>query len=258
MKFNIPKINLDNEKLKALTKKLFQDKFEKILQDLLELEKENPTDVRVKQKIAEIYYKKDRIPEAIEKFQEIAKHYEKEDFILKAIKACQSILKIRPELVEYNLKLGSLFLKIGMTNEAANQYRIAINYYASLDDVEKTLSLSQTLVKIDPSPDNRAKLAEIYQSHGMTEEAIKQYDILAKTYRKEKNFDKLLHYYELILPHKKEDHAIIRDVCILHLRNKRPERALKLMEHYQVLENENFAELQKKARLMMEALKKGR
>lgn len=254
MKFKLPKF--DSEQIKTLSKKIFQDRYEKILQDLQELEAENPDDMRVKQKIAEIYFKKDRIDDAITKFKEIAQYFEKEEFILKAIKACNSILKIRPELVDYNLKLSSLYLKLGMTNEAANQYRIAINHFAGIGDSDKTISLSQNLVKIDPSNDNRAKLAEIYQSFGMTQEAVKQYELLAKDYRLKKDYDKLLHYYELILPHQAENKAILKDVCILHMRNQRPERALKIMDHYKAIEDPMFEELITKAKLMSEAIRK--
>lgn len=256
--FNVNKYKLDTTRLKEFSKKLFQDKYDKILQDLIELESENPDDVRVKHKIAEIYYKKDMIDEAVAKYLEIAKYYEKEEFILKAIKAIKSMLKIRPDLVEHNLKLGSLYLKLGMSNEAANQYRIAINHYASEKNTEKTISLSQTLVKIDPSNDNRAKLAEIYQSFGMREEALKQYELLAKFHREAKDYNKLLYFYELILPHKEDNHAMLRDVCILHLRNKRPERALRIMEHYKVLEDPLFEELKTKSKLMIDAIKKQR
>lgn len=261
MKLSVPKLSLKQspfrkEKFGELYKKFFQDKNDKILQDLIELESENPDDMRVKQKIAELYYKKDMIDEAVTKYAEIAKFYEKEEFILKAIKAIQSLLKIKPDLVEQNLKLGSLYLKLGMSNEAANQYRIAINHYAAAKNSEKTISLSQTLVKIDPSNDNRAKLAEIYQSFGMRDEALKQYEQLAKFYRQNKDYNKLLHFCELILPHKKDNHAMLRDVCILHMRNKRPERAIKIMEHYHVSDDPSFEDLKSKAKLMIEALRK--
>lgn len=256
MKFSLPKIKIDSERIKSLSQKVFQDKYEKILRDLIELETDNPGDMRVKQKIAEIYFKKNKIDESIDKYKEIAAHYEKEEFILKSIEACKSILKIRPELVDYNLKLASLFLKIGMTNEAANQFRIAINFYASVHELEKTIRLSQDLVKIDPSDDNRAKLAEIYQHFGMTDEAIKQYEILAKNYRIKKDYNKLLHFYEMLLPHKKENKDILKDVCILNLRKQNPQRTLKILEQYAALDDSMFEDLVKKAKLMLEVMRK--
>ncbi|MCP5464319.1 MAG: tetratricopeptide repeat protein [Deltaproteobacteria bacterium] len=256
MNLNLPKIKIDQEKIKAFTKKILQDKYDKILSDLRELEEENPDDMRVKQKIAEILFRKDHIDDAIAKYREVAEHFEREDFILKAIKAYQNILKIRPFLVDYNLKLANLYLKIGMTREASNQYRIAINHYANLGDADQTITLSQNLVKIDPSLENRAKLAEIYQSNGMKQDAITQYEALAKEYRLKKDYEKLLHFYELILPHKPENATLLRDVCILHLRQKRPERALKLIEHYKAMERPDFEDLINKAKLMIEALKR--
>lgn len=254
MKLSAPKF--DTDKIKTLSQKIFQDKFERMLEDLIDLERDNPTDMRIKQKIAEIHFKKDRLDDAVAKYEEIAKHYEQEDFTLKAIRAYKNILKIDPTLIEHNLKLASLYVKLGLTNEAANQYRIAINHYASLGDSDKTIFISQNLVKVDPSPDNRAKLAEIYQSFGMTQEAVKQYELLAKHYRLKKDYSKLLHYYELILPHQTDNKAIFKDVCVLQLRNQRPDRVLQLMDHYKMTKDPKLEDLAKKAQLMMEAMKK--
>lgn len=254
MKFKLPKIN--KEKLESFSKKIFQDKYDRVLQDLEELESENPEDMRIKQKLAQILYRKHRYEEAVEKYKVMVDHFEKEDFLLKAIQACQSILSIFPHLIKYNLKLAALYLKLSMVNEAANQYRIAIHHYASEGNHEKTIQLAKDLIKMDPSADNRAKLAEIYQSAGMTSDAVKLYEELAKEYRTKKDYNKLLHYYELILPHQPEKKAVLKDVVILHMRQKRPERALKIMDHYKVLDDPAFADLQSKAKLMTEALRR--
>lgn len=249
---------LGTSKIKTLAQKVFQNKSEKILQDLLALEKENPDDMRIKQRIAEIYYQKNQIDQAVEKYKNILDDNDEKGFVLKAIKACRSILKIKPELIPFNIKLAALYLKQGMTNEAANQYRIAINHYATTGETKKTVSLSQDLVKIDPSDDNRAKLAEIYQNASMTKEAVSQYEILAKNYRAHKDFEKLLYYYELMLPHQPQNKVLLKDICILHLRNKRPERTLKILDHYKAIDDPQFADLVDKARLMGEALRKNK
>lgn len=256
MKLALPKFKIDPERLKAFSKKIFQDKLEKTLQDLIELESENPDDMRVKQKLADILYKQGRVDEAIAKLKAIVNFYEKEDFVLKAIRACKNVLKIKPSLIDFNLKLASLYEKIGLINETANQFRIAINHFATVGDKEKMLALSQDLVKMDPSNDNRCKLAEIYQNFGMIAEAVKQYQILAKYHRAKKDYDKLLNFYELILPHEKDNKTLLHDVCILHLRKKRPDRALKILEHYKALADPQFADLVTKGKLMVEALKK--
>lgn len=259
MKAKLPKIDLATikERLNAFYHKRFQSADEKQLQDFLELERERPDDMYIKQKIAEQYYRMERIDDAVAKYGEVAQSHERSDFILKAIKGYKAILKIKPVLVEVNIKLAQLFLKVGLTVESANQFRVAVGHFAAAGNREKTLALTQQLVKIDPSNSNRQKLAEIYQSYGMTEEALKQYEILAKDYRAKKMYDRLLGIYELIMPHKPSNKAIIKDVCILYMRQQKPERALAIMERYKVAdEDEVFQGLAEKARLMIEALKR--
>lgn len=253
-KFTLPKI--DSRRLKELSKRFFQDRRERAFQDLKNLEKLNPEDMRIQQRIAETHYQLGRIDLAVETFLNMAAHYERSGFILRAIDTCKNILKIKPDLVDINLKLSALYLKVEMKTESANQLRIAISYYARAGETEKTLDLAIDLVKIDPSHENRAKLAEIYQVNGMSEEAIKEYEFLAKEARFKKNYDKLLHFYELILPHRPTNTAIIKDLCILYLRKKQPERAVHILEQYKVSHDESFTDLVQKARLMLEALKR--
>lgn len=257
IKTKLPKIKLaESGKLKELSQKLFQDRNDKLLKDLLSLENDNPDDMRVKQKIAEVLFKKGLVDDAISKYREMANYFEKEEFVLKAIKSYRNILKLSPGLTEINLKLAALYLKVDMVAEAGNQYRIAINAFAMQGNRNQAMALAQDLVKIDPSNANRLKLAEIYQSNGMLEEAIKQYEILAKDFRTKKMYDDLLQMYERILPHRPDNTAILKDVCILYLRQLKPERAIKLIDHYKRESDPQFVDLVSKARLMIEAVKK--
>lgn len=248
--------HLNKESLIELKERLFQDKRDRLINELTTMEAERPDDARVKNKLAELLFSKGDTEQACEKFLEVAARFEKDDFTLKAIKTYSRILAIKPFESQYNVKLAKLYLKLGMTAEASNQYRIAINHHASNKDLEMAMGLSQDLVKIDPSVENRAKLAEIYQSFGMTNQAIEQYEIIAKYYRKEKNFDRLLHFYELLLPHQEDNKATLRDVCILTLRKQNPKRALKLIEQYNVGDDPVFKDIAEKAHMMIDAIKR--
>lgn len=242
--------------LRDLSQKFLRDKKEKTLEDLLGLLHDNPQDMRVKQKVAETYYKLSRVDEAANTYLEIARHFENENFYLKAIQAFKNILKIKPNLLEINLKLAELYLKIDMPQEAANQYRIAVTAYAIMGFKEKALEISEKLVKVDPSQENQTKLAEIYQMNDMKDEALKQYENLARQYRVNKDYAKLLHIYELILPHKPNNRAILKDICILYLRNKNPNRALQIIDQYNMQNDDTFKELAEKSHLMIEVLKR--
>lgn len=254
--FDAIKAKFTSGKFKELSQKFFQDGHDKLLKDLNGLQKDNPEDMRVKQKIAETLFKKGDTDGAVLKFREIADYFEKEQFILKAIRACKSVLKIRPADVDINLRLAALYVKIDMIPEAGNQYRIAINHYATRGERAEALSLAQDLVKIDPSNANRIKLAEIYQNNAIFEEAVKQYEILAKDYRSKKQYDDLLRMYERILPYRPDNTAILKDVCILHLRQQKPDKALKLIDLYKREGDPQFADLITKGRLMIDAIKK--
>ena len=55
MKFNLKKI--DVEKFKELYRKLFLDRHEKELQELLQMEVRAPEDMRLKQRVADAFYR---------------------------------------------------------------------------------------------------------------------------------------------------------------------------------------------------------
>lgn len=247
---------IKSEKLRDALNKIFQDRDEKNLYDLLELERENPNDTRIKIKIGEMFFKKKLIEEAIEKLESAAQTFATEQFHLKAIDVYKKILRIKPDFIPVNLKLADLYLKLNLVGEAANQIRIALNHYAQEGDMEHTRALAEKLVHMDPSLENRVKLAEIYQSCSLGEQAVEQYELIAREYRLLKDYEKLLHFYELIIPHRPGNKAILKDICILFLKKKNPQRAMHFMEHYKVMEDPNFRELADKANLMFEALRR--
>jgi len=247
---------LNSRFFREISKRFLQNNISRKLAEWQKILAENPNDVRIQQKIAEIDYKLGRTDEATRTFLQIAQHFEKENFLLKAIKAYKNILLIKPDLIEINLRLAQLYKKMNMPLEASNQYRIVISTFAMAGNREKVLELAQELVKVDPSQENRTKLAEIYQMNGMKEESLKQYEDLAKQYRLEKKYDKLLNVYEIILPHRPQNTAVIKDICILHLRNQNPHRCLQIIDQYRLSQDQVFIPLIEKATLMVDVLKR--
>lgn len=250
-------LEAQKKKLKELASRLFQkNKYEKVLDDYLALAEEHPSDMRIRLKVAETYFKSHDIDHAVESYRQVAEHYEREDFILKAVAVYKSILKLNPALVEVNLKLAELYEKLSMPQDVGNQYRIVMETYATLGDKEKVIETCRKLVELDPSPLNRRKLAEIYQTHGLTKQAVEQYEIMAREFRLNKEYDNLLRMYELILPHKTKNQAIIKDICILYLRRQEADNAIRTMERYKVDAEPEFVNLYEKAQQMKNALRK--
>ena len=225
------------------------------IRDYVDLAQKHPEDMRIRFKIAELYYRGRQIQKAITTYQEIAKLYEEKNFVLKAASVYKNMLKLDPTLIDLNIKVAELYLKLDMVPDAANQYRIAIQVLGPRGDKDRLVALTKKLVEIEPTPENRRKLCEVYQSLGLAREAIEQYEILANHYRTSKQYDDLLRVYELILAHKPDNKTMIKDVCILYLRRKEPDHAIRTMERFKVDQDEAFADLYDKARTMKKLLR---
>lgn len=228
----------------------------KSIQDLQSDSSKNPDDVRLKLKLAETFYKNKKNAEAIKVYSEMADNYLAQNFPLKAAHILKTILKIDPKQVDIYLKLADLYLKEDLKPDAANELRIALNTALNLKNADLVFDVGKKLVEIDPSALNLRKLAEIYQAHGMMNEALNTYNRLAHIYRSQKDFESLLHIYEMLLAHNPtNNNTMIRDVCILYLRKKDPEGAIRALERYKVDQSPEFAEIKDKIDLMKKALK---
>lgn len=243
------------KKLKEISAHFFQDKYEKALKEAMAVSASRPGDMRARLRVAELFFKTKKLDRAIEIYHAVASQFIQENFILKAVAIYKNILKLDPSRVEINLKLAELYQKLEMISDAANQYRIAIQLYGTKNQRDKIVDICKKLVDLDPSNLNRKKLGEIYQANGMTNEAIEQYEILANNFKQAKEYDDLMRIYELILPHKPDNKAIIKDLMILYLRSKNPDSALRLLEKQKMDAEPEFKDLVEKAKLMKKALR---
>ena len=240
-----------------LFSRLFQkNKYERLIEDYQSLSQQHPNDLRIRLRLAETYFKAKDIENTIRVYQEVADAYMADNFYLKAAAVYKNILRISPTTVDINLKLAELYIKIGMQPDAINQFRIAMEYFDIHGNKEALIRTGGRLLEVASTAGNRRKMGEIYQNFGMINEALEQYEILAREFRTNKKYDELLRIYELILPHKPKSQPLIRDICILYLRRQEPDYALRLMERYHVDTEPAFAQLFEKSRLMREALRK--
>ena len=132
------------------------------LVQLMKMSEEDPTDMRIKLKIGEIYFKKKQVDQGIAIFKEVGEHYIKEGFSLKAVAIYKNILKFSPGSVQFNEKLAELFTKLSMPEDAMTQYRIVINYYQTHQMKDDAVRVSRALVQLNPENiENRLKLAEL-------------------------------------------------------------------------------------------------
>ncbi len=232
-----------------------KNKFEKELKEALEGLQASPQDSRLKIRLGEIYFRMKDIPKGIEVFSEVAEAYTREGFYLKAVAIYKNIIRMSPGSVQFNEKLAELYKQLGLTKDAINQYLIVIHAYQNRQDKEKVLELARKMVEVDPQDvQNRLRLAEIYFNHGLQNEALKEYEQIGNQLKGEggKQLGLLIEVLEKVFFRRPQDKNLLRELCILYLKNHDPETALRKIEKYKLEKEGDFEKIHEKALEMMQ------
>lgn len=231
-----------------------QGKLDKAVREYEKILSVDPSDMRVKLRMAELYAKNRQIPQAIQAYREVADHYTKEGFYLKAVTVLKSILRLNPSLMEVNESLAGLYEKMGLGKDASNQYSILANAFEQRGNFAKSLAMRQKMVELFPEEATyRIRLAEAYQREDRKEEAIEQCEILARQYRKG-NADpkRLIELYEKILPSKPDNKEMLIHLVQLYFEKRDYKAALKWLESKKQFVSEDVFLLSTQAKIYAE------
>ncbi|MBL7685423.1 MAG: bacterial transcriptional activator domain-containing protein [Deltaproteobacteria bacterium] len=240
------------DQLKGLFKK---DKLEDELKKSLAEVEANPQDLRLKIRLGELYFKRRELQKGIETFRQVAEGYVEEGFFLKAVAIYKNMIRMAPGSIEYNEKLAHLYQQLGMSKDAINQYLILINYYQNHQQKEKALQAAQAMVSVDPTDfQSRMRLAEIYYHCGQQDEALREYEKLGSELKEQggKQLDLLIDVLDNIFFRRPKDMSLLKEICILHLKNRHPESAVKKIEKYRLAEEGDFKKIYDKAQEMIQ------
>lgn len=103
----------------------------------------------------------------------------------KEIRACEGALEKRPDDAVLLKKLGDLYLKANMSENAADIYLRLGDTYNEKGFYPKAIALYKQAIKIYPGWEKpHEKLAELYQEQGFTREAATQYVNLSEILEK--------------------------------------------------------------------------
>lgn len=218
--------------LDAAKEFITQGKTDKAIREYEKLLQADPKDMRIKLRIAELFVKLRKIPQAIQLYQEVANAYEQDGFYLKAVTVLKNILRLNPSLLEVNKSLSQLYEKMGLASDAAHQYEILASAYEQKGQYEEALNVRERLVALVPEETSyRIRLAESYKREERSEDAIKQYEVLAEQYAREKREPKrLIELYERILPFRPENRKMLTELVDLYFSLKDYKAALRWLE----------------------------
>ena len=220
------------EKIIEAAEKLFKaGKYDKAIKEYQKLLAEDPADMRARLKLADIYARAKDLPTAIKTYREVADQYAQDNFHLKAIAVYKTVLKLAPTLVEINDRLGDLYHKVGLDNDAMNQYYIVATYYDNKGMVAEAKEVRKKILNVDPSnTTGRIRLAELMQAEGNVDGSIREYERTADILTQKHDRDGLVEVYEKMLYYKPDNADMLIRLCKIYFEKRDFKKALRKLD----------------------------
>jgi tetratricopeptide (TPR) repeat protein len=140
---------------------------------LKKISKLDPTNVETAMKLANLYSQQGLLVEARQQYLHVADAYARAGQTHKALEAYQKIADLDPSNTSVRMKLGEIYSREGMTEQAHEAFIIAGAEFLRKGDAEQALNANLKAIVINP--DSRQALtaiATIYTQQGQTDRAI--------------------------------------------------------------------------------------
>ncbi len=216
-----------NKIIEAAAKLVAKGAYDKAIKEYQKILEADPKDVRILQKMGELYQKKNDNGQAAHYFTKVAESYASDGFFLKAVALYKQVLKLNPGLIEVNLKLAELHQQLQLMSEAMAFYQIVANHYDKQGDVKASLGILKKMVDLDPdNVASRRKLAELYARENMNKEALAELRKAAEFYKRHSRIDDYLATAERISALEPNNGELARELAEQYLQRGDQKRAL--------------------------------
>src|SRR5947209_13020947 len=138
-----------NKVIESAAKLITKGQFDKAVKEYQRILEIDPDDVRVLQKLAELYQKMNRKAEAADCFEKVARTYSAQGFYLKAVALYKQVVKVI-DRVEVNVRLAELYQQLGLVGDATKEWQTVSAYYEKIGDTKQSLDTLRKLVELDP------------------------------------------------------------------------------------------------------------
>ena len=166
--------------LDSAQKNLLKGQYSRAVADYRQIIQLEPSDMRHRQKLAEILTKANLKDEAVTEYTSLAKHYIESVHYLKAIAVYKQIQKLDPTNPEISLTLASLNEKQGLIGNATAEYASALQIYESNEENLKALKVLESMLALDPGNSAvRLRIAEKYFAVGKENNSFDEFLALA-------------------------------------------------------------------------------
>jgi tetratricopeptide (TPR) repeat protein len=189
--------------------------------------KEDPDDVRARLNLANLYYRREDFPRAVETFLDVAKIYEDSGATLKAIAVYKQAIKLDRDRADLHVLIADNYERHGLLNEAGKSYQHALRLLGTRGDKAGKLDVIRRILELDPAnlPD-RVRLAEAYSGLGQLNEAVRQFRRVALELDRLGHVKAFQRIGERLLYHQPDDAIIAKKLATSYVVAREPGRAL--------------------------------
>ncbi|MFL5312572.1 MAG: tetratricopeptide repeat protein, partial [Myxococcales bacterium] len=216
--------------IESASKLIVKGQFEKAVKEYQRVLEVDPDDVRVLQKLAELYQKMKKQSEAADCFEKVARTYAAQGFYLKAVALYKQVLKV-VERVEVNVRLAELYQQLGLIGDATKEWQTVAAHHEKTGDHKASLDALKKLVDLDP--DNiasRIRLGEQYARQENPVEAVAELRRAAQYLQRNGRTDDYLRVAERISHLDQSDTALARELAEHFLSRGDSKRALSKLQ----------------------------
>ncbi|HXX30685.1 MAG TPA: tetratricopeptide repeat protein [Myxococcaceae bacterium] len=216
-----------NKIIEGAAKLVAKGAYDKAIKEYQKVLDADPRDVRVLQKMGELFQKKNDNVQAAAFFTRVAECYSGDGFFLKAVALYKQVLRLNPELVEVNLKLAELHQQLGLLTEAMAFFQTVVAHHEKRGDTRATFDTLKRMVDLDPeNVASRLKLAELYAREGMGGEALQEFRRAADHFQRTGRGEERLRVLERIAALEPDNLPLARDLARDYLARGDAKRAL--------------------------------
>jgi tetratricopeptide (TPR) repeat protein len=215
-----------NKVIESAAKLIGKGQFDKAVKEYQRVLEGDPDDVRVLQKLAELYQKMQRKDEAADCFEKVARTYAAQGFYLKAVALYKQVLKV-VERIDVNVKLAELYQQLGLVGDATKEWQSVAAFHEKAGDAKASLDTLRKLVDLDP--DNvaaRIRLGEQYARQEQMVEAVSELRRAATYLQKAGRQDDYLRVAERVSHLDQGDATLARELAESYLARGDSKRAL--------------------------------
>src|SRR5438128_11534196 len=215
-----------NKSIESAAKLIAKGAFDKAVKEYQRVLELDPDDVRILQKLAELYQKMNRKAEAADCFEKVARTYSQQGFYLKAVALYKQVLKVI-DRVEVSVKLAELYQQLGLVGDATKEWQTVAAHYEKSGDTKASLDTLKKLVDLDP--DNvaaRIRLGEQYSRQDNLIEGVAELRRAAQHLQKNGRHDDYVRVAERISHLDQNDIPLAKELADQYLSRGDSKRAL--------------------------------